>query len=665
LFWLFLLAMIIVVTGPSWAATNDPGISPVMKTLSTRILTNGNVVISDQNGKVATVYPVIYTGWWVDQHGWPNEFLFKESADGDETGGIQGIARINGVAVDLKSSVENLPNGLHILYILTPRNDLEVSNVQARVSLPFEEWNGVPYQFDQTSGKVQKGLQRPSGSVSLSMGPSAIHDGLFLGVKGEGLQSVFFDEDYWRPNLVLLMTHNEPTRQPWTWKAGEEKRFDFTVTFDKPQTVPSGVRSADAGWKDCSSVLIDDFEDPARNGVPPERTNLWGTKEAVVTLNSAIGVTYNGPGADHSRASAGVTGTTGTYGYAIFQCPLSTKAWDVPFDAACHGLIGVQFWMKGDGNTYRVDVPSKAVTEGQVKGDWYGQDITPKAGVWTFYQFPFKSLTRKPSMGTETGLPEHPDGSDVLGIQFYPLNPGPFAYSLDQISFYGPCVEHCPPIKSPVPSNTPTPTKTPQYTPTPSPTHTPLPTYTPLDTPTPLPTDTPLPTYTAIPTATFTPWFKKVIPKRIVPTATPTRTFIPRARVKAPRSTPTRVNNRPTPTRIPPQPTALPKPKIKLDHLPPVDKSLNVTFSSPPANIYVTFADGPGEYTAEVVDSVGNTLEAIFEQRVVAQSDAWLEWDGLDQRGKDTLPGQYYVILFKDGKALKRISVIRESLFPK
>ncbi len=194
---------------------------------------------------------------------------------------------------------------------------------------------------------------------------------------------------------------------------------------------------------DPNEVKIDDFEDPSRNGVPAARTNLWGGKWATVTQNSSIGVTYSGPGADSSRYSAGVTGILGAYGYAIFQSPLSSEGLQVPYDAACHGLIGIQFWMKGDGNTYRVGVPSAAVKDGDVTGDWYAADFTPPAGVWTFCQFPFKSLTRKFGRSAVANLPEHPDGSDVTGIQFYPLKPGDFSYSVDQISFYGSYVPNC------------------------------------------------------------------------------------------------------------------------------------------------------------------------------------------------------------------------------
>jgi flagellar hook assembly protein FlgD len=90
-----------------------------------------------------------------------------------------------------------------------------------------------------------------------------------------------------------------------------------------------------------------------------------------------------------------------------------------------------------------------------------------------------------------------------------------------------------------------------------------------------------------------------------------------------------------------------------------LDPNVSVVFSAPPANIDVTFADGPGRYQLEVVDGSGNSLEAIFDQRVVMEGDTWVEWDGRDAKGRDVPPGQYYVILYKDGKALKSISLVR------
>jgi len=92
-----------------------------------------------------------------------------------------------------------------------------------------------------------------------------------------------------------------------------------------------------------------------------------------------------------------------------------------------------------------------------------------------------------------------------------------------------------------------------------------------------------------------------------------------------------------------------------------LDKEQSIEFSDAPANIYVGFADGPGVYQLQIVDSRGKLLQVIYDQKVVAQADAWVGWDGKDAQGLDVPPGKYFVIIYKDGKALKSLSVVRVS----
>lgn len=90
-----------------------------------------------------------------------------------------------------------------------------------------------------------------------------------------------------------------------------------------------------------------------------------------------------------------------------------------------------------------------------------------------------------------------------------------------------------------------------------------------------------------------------------------------------------------------------------------LDKQQSVEFSDPPANIYVVFGDGPGKYKVEVLNSSGKRLEVIYERKIAAQSDTWLEWDCMDGKGMPAPPGQYFVVVYKDGKILKSLSVVR------
>lgn len=239
----------------------------------------------------------------------------------------------------------------------------------------------------------------------------------------------------------------------------------------------------------CPVTMIDDFENQALNGTPPARTNLWGGHWATLVSSATIGVTYNAPGANGTLYSAGVTGSVTGTGYAEWYCPLYASY--APFNAASYGIQGLQLWMKGDGNAYRVEAASQAVTD----YDYYGVDInTPADGQWHFYPIPFSSMTRQ-VWGTQTGLPPTPPANDLTEIVFVTQGtPATFAFLADQIAFY--CAPGSP---TATPTLTLTPTPTPTSTPcmvngtpctaSPTPTLTATPTFTP--SPIPVPQGTP------------------------------------------------------------------------------------------------------------------------------------------------------------------------------
>lgn len=368
-------------------------VSPSGPPLDARILENGDVIITDNGQEIAHLFLDIWMGVWP----WPHNATFKPGGKNEREKGFNGVADVNGVDVDLKSRIEVLKNGLHVHYTLVPRDTVMVANVQARVSLPVQDWLGADYQLDQTQGRVVDSLGVEADSSSISLGPS--HGGLKWQINATELHVVLFDERHWNlSNLVVDFTHNEPTHVPWNWNAGEEKNFDYTITFNRPLAAFGAVATPPAAapgthplplFKGCPLPPIDDFEDQTRNGKSPDRANLWGGHWSTVVASSTIGVTYNGPGHAGSRYSAGVTGYSGP-GFAIFQCPL--YAWGQPFNVVCHGMKGIQFWMKGNGSLYRVEVPNAAVTDGH---DWYGYEFTAPAGEWAFFQVPFEKMTRR------------------------------------------------------------------------------------------------------------------------------------------------------------------------------------------------------------------------------------------------------------------------------
>jgi hypothetical protein len=231
------------------------------------------------------------------------------------------------------------------------------------------------------------------------------------------------------------------------------------------------------------------------------------------------------------------------------------------------------------------------------------------------------------------------------------------------------------PTSTPLVYLTPTATPTLTRTPIPQPTRTPWPTATPTKTWTHIPTFTPWPTST--PTFTPLPWVPPVIKPYSAPPPLPTPLFLPTARPLVPRTelqpTPTfRVwippaLPQPPPTRTPtPLPKTAPKPVAapSTSWLPNLDKDHSVVFHSGTAEIYLTFEDGPGLYQLEIVDARAKPVKVIFNQRIVSRTEAWVEWDGKDEQGQEVPPGQYFVIFFENGKAIRSISVFRSATNP-
>jgi hypothetical protein len=106
-------------------------------------------------------------------------------------------------------------------------------------------------------------------------------------------------------------------------------------------------------------------------------------------------------------------------------------------------------------------------------------------------------------------------------------------------------------------------------------------------------------------------------------------------------------------------PTAIPViPRIPTaTATPPLAESQAQTLEvdAPPANLYVSFSDGPGVYRLVVYDSQGHLVRSIYEKRAVTQSDDWALWDGKDNSGRDAPPGYYRVVFTQNGIHLKDV----------
>jgi hypothetical protein len=87
--------------------------------------------------------------------------------------------------------------------------------------------------------------------------------------------------------------------------------------------------------------------------------------------------------------------------------------------------------------------------------------------------------------------------------------------------------------------------------------------------------------------------------------------------------------------------------------------AMAVTFSVPPANVLVTFADGPGIYQVEAVDSQGGHLKTLMNQKILRTSDLWITWDGKNDQAENVPVGRYFVLCYKEGRMLQKILLVR------
>ncbi len=215
---------------------------------------------------------------------------------------------------------------------------------------------------------------------------------------------------------------------------------------------------------------------------------------------------------------------------------------------------------------------------------------------------------------------------------------------------------------------TPTFTSFPIDTPIPKPVYT----WKPILTPTATTIPSPAPAWTPVLPPTASPTFTSVPIGVVRPSPTPTispvpaRTFQIRRKFKKPTPTPIPkfgVSSRAELVEKAAPPVAAkastPTPTSGVTPAPVANQAQTIVFENQPANIYISFADGPGVYRLEVVDASGSHLRNLFEKHVVAQPDDWVEWDGKDDSGREMPTGQYTVLYTKDGRALNKLVLVK------
>lgn len=82
---------------------------------------------------------------------------------------------------------------------------------------------------------------------------------------------------------------------------------------------------------------------------------------------------------------------------------------------------------------------------------------------------------------------------------------------------------------------------------------------------------------------------------------------------------------------------------------------MTISFSLPPVNLYVHFADGSGQYQLTVEDSQGRLLKTLLDAPVTGGTESWFSWDGLTPGGSWAGPGLYPAVLSKNGVRLRTL----------
>jgi hypothetical protein len=165
-----------------------------------------------------------------------------------------------------------------------------------------------------------------------------------------------------------------------------------------------------------------------------EKTPLqWGwivVTDTIMNGNSTAEISIVPDGTDGSEQALLISGTVESENpFVMFAGMASRFGHEQPLCYDITDFSGVRFWAKGDGNTYRIDLPTAAVTDFM----YYSFPFTPPVAEWKEYKIPFKGFKQQPY-----GKPVPWTGTDVVGVHFFTVG-GPlenFTLQVDQIEFY-------------------------------------------------------------------------------------------------------------------------------------------------------------------------------------------------------------------------------------
>lgn len=174
------------------------------------------------------------TAFWVPEiftEGWEKHTL---SPKGKETGFDGVVSLPGGVRVGVLHKVTPLRSAFRIRTTLVPLESFRAIHARVVLNLPYKEWQGVPFRLGSKKGLLPKAVSASprlaEGKGALQLGPSR---GFALGLRATALSTVLQDNRQWTPYLHAFVTGREKSDPAWTWRAGEKKVYDLTLTIRK------------------------------------------------------------------------------------------------------------------------------------------------------------------------------------------------------------------------------------------------------------------------------------------------------------------------------------------------------------------------------------------------------------------------------------------------
>lgn len=194
---------------------------------------------------------------------------------------------------------------------------------------------------------------------------------------------------------------------------------DSITTKTAPATCPA-VKAV------VPKVKIVDFEGKATL----EQLSWRAVTDSMMQGKSKVTISIAPDGAAGTKQSLKITGSVvlASNPYVMFAGAGSRfEGGKVIYDVTSY--TGIKFWGKGDGNTYRIDLPAAAVTDYM----FHSFSFTPPTGEWKEYNIPFIGFKQMPF-----GKKVQWTGTDLQGVHFFTVG-GPiekFSLQVDEIEFY-------------------------------------------------------------------------------------------------------------------------------------------------------------------------------------------------------------------------------------